>query len=157
MMAGMRFSTLVPALAFPALVALASLTGGCGSGTPAPATASADPASAPAPDPAAASAPTPAPAAEEAPAKHYRALDLTSACGHEVHLHYGAHPGDGTGENATVATGATIPVPRQADGTNVVWVTDEQGNGLAHVTITKNMRHIRISADCSKIDADSER
>ncbi|HEY8087344.1 MAG TPA: hypothetical protein VIF09_05855 [Polyangiaceae bacterium] len=96
-------------------------------------------------------------AAEEEPARKFRSLDLTSVCSHDLHLWFGAHPGDGHGEAAVVATGATIPVPRQADGTNVVWVVDEKGFGLASVNITKNMRHIRIDAACMKIDADSTR
>jgi hypothetical protein len=74
-----------------------------------------------------------------------------------VRLYYGDHPGDGKGENATVSNGATIQVPRKPDGTQVVWVTDDKGSGLASVNITKHMRHIRIDAACMHIDADSTR
>jgi hypothetical protein len=35
----------------------------------------------------------------------------------------------------------------------VVWVVDEQGNGLASVHVTRHMKHVRINADCSRIDA----
>jgi hypothetical protein len=97
-----------------------------------------------------------APAETAAPAAQ-RSLDLANACWKEMRLYYGDHPGDGKGENATVAAGATIPVPRRPDATQVVWVVDEMGNGLGHVTITKNMRHIRIDANCMHIDADSKR
>lgn len=96
-------------------------------------------------------------APQEEPVRKFHALDLTSACPHDIHLWFGAHPGDGHGEAAVVASGATIPVPRQSDGTNMVWVVDDKGFGLASVNITKNMRHVRIDAACMKIDADSTR
>jgi hypothetical protein len=108
--------------------------------------------------PTASPAPAPAPATAEAPATApQRPLELANACSHEMRLYYGDHPGDGKGENVTVAAGATIPVPRRPDATQVVWVVDEMGNGLGHVTITKNMRHIRIDPACMHIDADSTR
>jgi hypothetical protein len=129
---------------------------GCGSSQPVPAS-SAGPGSGDTTGPAATAATATATAAEEEPAKRFRSLDLTSVCSRDLHLWFGAHPGDGHGEAAVVATGATIPVPRQADGTNVVWVLDDKGFGLASVNITKNMRHIRIDAACMKIDADSTR
>jgi hypothetical protein len=126
----------------------------CGSTAP--------PVTSPAPDsvvaPAVASAPASgAPASDEAPATHSRPLDLTSACPHDVHLYFGDHPGDGNGQPGVVAAGATIPVPRKADGTTMVWVVDDKGFGLGSVSITKHMRHIRIDAACMKIDADSVR
>jgi len=96
-------------------------------------------------------------ATTEAPAPHFRPLDLASACPHEVHLYYGEQPGDGKGQSATVATGATIPVPRGPDGTVVVWVVDDKGFGLASVHVTRPMRHVRFDAACSKLEADSTR
>ena len=74
-----------------------------------------------------------------------------------MRLYFGEHPGDGNGQPGVVAAGATIPVPRAADGTQVVWVVDDKGFGLGNVHITKHMRHIRIDAACTKIDADSTR
>jgi len=96
-----------------------------------------------------------APAADEPP--HHRPLDLASSCPNDVHLYFGEQPGDGKGQAAVVHTGATMPVPRGTDGTVVVWVTDDKGAGLASVHVTKHMRHVRIDATCSKIDADSSR
>ena len=145
MMEPMRF--LVPPCAAACLALLA-----CGSSPP-PAAAAPPPGDSAMP---AASNPASAPA-EEAPTPKVRPLDLTSACPHDLHLYFGAHPGDGHGQAATVATGATIPVPRDPDGTAVVWVVDDKGFGLASVNITKHMRHIRIDAACMKIDADSTR
>jgi hypothetical protein len=95
--------------------------------------------------------------ADEPPAQHFRPVDLTSACPHEVHLYYGEQPGDGKGQSATVATGTTIPVPRGPDGTVVVWIVDEKGFGLASVHVTRAMRHVRFDAACSKLEADSTR
>jgi hypothetical protein len=99
----------------------------------------------------------PAPTAEATRPVPTRPLDLTSACPHDVNLFYGNHPGDSNGEKATVSPGTTVPVPRRADGTMVIWVVDGNGAGLASVNITKHMRHIRIDAACMKIDADSTR
>jgi hypothetical protein len=108
------------------------------------------------PAPSASPAPTPAPTETAAPTAQ-RPLDLANGCYHEMRLYYGDHPGDGKGQNVTVQANATIPVPRRPDATQVVWVVDEMGNGLGHVTITKNMRHIRIDTGCMHIDADSTR
>jgi hypothetical protein len=127
---------------------------GCASSPPPAAAPPGDAIALPASSAPSATAAAPAETAAPAPA---RPLDLTSACPRDVHLYYGDHPGDGKGEAATVGTGATIQVPRKADGTQVVWVTDDKGSGLASVNITKHMRHIRIDAACMRIDADSTR
>lgn len=97
-----------------------------------------------------------APGPEVAPARQ-RPLDLTNGCPREMHVYFGEQPGDGKGQAATVAASAVVPVPRNADGTAVVWVTDPGGSGLASVRVTKHMRHVRIDAGCMKIDADSLR
>jgi hypothetical protein len=94
-------------------------------------------------------------ATPEPTALQQRPLDLTSACPHVVHLFYGAHPGPGAGESATIAQGATLQVPRMPDGTQMVWVIDDKGNGLASVNVSKRMRHITIDGACMHIDADS--
>jgi hypothetical protein len=140
---------------FPGLLATLTLAA-CGAppapAAPAPVAPAASEATPAAP---AAAASSTAPAADEPP--HHRPLDLASACANDVHLYFGDQPGDGKGQAAVVHTGATIPVPRGADGTVVVWVTDDKGAGLASVHVTKHMRHVRIDATCSKIDADSSR
>jgi hypothetical protein len=137
--------TLLPLLLLPA----------CASSTP----AAASPATEASATPAATAAPSAAPSVAATPpeptALQQRPLDLTSACPHDVHLFYGAHPGPGAGESAVVAKGATLAVPRLPDGTQMVWVIDEKGNGLASVNVSKRMRHIRIDAACMHIDADS--
>jgi hypothetical protein len=74
-----------------------------------------------------------------------------------MHLYYGDHPGDGQGAAATAAAGATIPIPRRSDGTAVVWVVDDKGFGLASVQVTRRMRHVRVNADCMRMEADSAR
>jgi hypothetical protein len=102
--------------------------------------------------PAASGAPAP-----EVAATPQRPLDLTNGCSHDMHVYYGEQPGDGKGQAATVSASAVVPVPRNADGTVVVWVTDEKGSGLASVHVTKHMRHVRIDTGCMKIDADSVR
>jgi hypothetical protein len=135
-----------PLLLLPSTVVLA-----CASTPPASAPSPADTGAPPA---VASAAPS---ASDDAPAPRTRPLDLTSACPHDVHLYFGAHPGDGNGQPGVVATGATIPVPRGPDGTQVVWVVDDKGFGLGSVNITKHMRHIRIDAACMKLDADSTR
>ena len=39
------------------------------------------------------------------------------------------------------------------DGSVVVWVVDDKGEGLASVHVTRRMKHVRINADCARIDA----
>jgi hypothetical protein len=130
---------------------LASLALCACASSPAPATATPAPSAEPA---ASASA---APATPEPEAHHYRPLDLTNACPHEVHVYYGEQPGDGKGQSVTVASGATVPVPRGPDGKVVVWVVDDKGFGLTSVPITRPMRHVRFDATCMKLEADSTR
>ena len=77
-----------------------------------------------------------------------------SSCPHDVKVYYGDQPGDGKGQASTVATGATIQVPRGPDGAVVVWVVDDKGSGLASVHVTRHMKHIKIDAACGRIDAD---
>jgi len=98
------------------------------------------------------SASAPAPADAPAPRKE-RPLDLVSSCPHDVKLYYGDQPGDGKGQSATVASGATLQVPRGPDGAVVVWVVDDKGAGLASVHVTRHMKHLTINADCGRIDA----
>jgi hypothetical protein len=122
-------------------------------------------ASSPAPSPSSPGAPDQAPSSAaafasasaippDAPAKPQRPLDLVNSCPHDVKLYYGEQPGDGKGEAATVATGATVAVPRGPDGAVVVWVVDDKGFGLASVHVTRRMRHVKIDAACGRIDAD---
>jgi len=136
------------------LPALGALLFACGSAPPPAASPPTDPAT---PATSTSATASTAAAADDAPVPRSRPLDLTSACPHDVHLYFGDQPGDGKGQAGVVATGATIPVPRGADGTTVVWVVDDTGFGLGSVHITKHMRHIRIDAACMKIDADSTR
>jgi hypothetical protein len=70
-----------------------------------------------------------------------------------MRLYYGAAPGDARGQSATVAGGATVAVPRGADGTVVVWIVDESGRGLASVPVRRRMTHVHIDPGCSRIDA----
>jgi hypothetical protein len=94
-----------------------------------------------------------APTAEAPTREQQRPLDLASFCPHDLRLYYGDQPGDGLGTNVTIATGATLQVPRKPDGSVVIWVVDEKGNGLASVHVSRRMKHVRINADCSRIDA----
>jgi hypothetical protein len=86
-----------------------------------------------------------------------RPLDLKNECAREMHVYFGDQPGDGKGQASTVASLAVVPVPRNAEGNVVVWVTDEKGQGLANVHVTKRMRHVRIEASCMSIEADARR
>ncbi len=100
-----------------------------------------------------------APPPQEAapPAVEQRPLDLTNECTREMHVYYGEQPGDGKGQAATVASGAVVSVPRNPDGTAVVWVTDDKGGALASVHVTRRMRHVRIAPSCMGIEAGSTR
>jgi hypothetical protein len=95
--------------------------------------------------------------ASNTPSVPPRPLDLTNECPKEMHLYFGDHPGDAQGVAATAPAGATLPIPRRSDGTAVVWVVDDKGSGLATVQVTRRMRHVRVNADCMRMDADSAR
>jgi hypothetical protein len=131
-------------------ILVAVLVVGCGSPPPPAAPAPSSPVAA------TTDAPTAPPAASSsAPAEGRppRPLDLANACPKDVHLYYGAQPGDGKGQAATVAAGATVQVPRGDDGEVTVWVTDDAGSGLASVHVKKGMKHVWIDASCARIDA----
>jgi hypothetical protein len=138
------------ALACSALVA-------CAAG-PAPAPQPAAPAAAPstvelqpsAGSASAAQAPAPEPAVSAAQA---RKLDLTNACPRSIRLYYGTSPSDARGQSATVAGGATVDVPRGADGTTTVWIVDDAGRGLASVSVRRRMTHVQIDPGCGRVDA----
>jgi hypothetical protein len=70
-----------------------------------------------------------------------------------MHLYYGASPNDARGQSVTVPAGATVDVPRGADGTATVWIVDDAGRGLASVSVRRRMTHIQIDPGCSRIDA----
>jgi hypothetical protein len=149
--ASSRLTTILSSIAyFASLLACAS--------TPTPTTRAPEATSPPTASsdaPPASSAATPADSAPSAASQ--RPLDLTNNCPHDMHIYYGEQPGDGKGQASTITAGGVVPVPRTADGSVVVWVTDEKGGGLADVHVTKRMRHVRIDATCMKIDADSTR
>lgn len=140
------------ALACFAVVAASAALSACASPAP-PAPATPTPAASEGAPAAAASAPPSAPAPEGPTAAQQRPLDLASFCPHALRLYYGEQPGDGKGTNVTINTSETLPVPRNPDGTVVIWVVDDQGQGLASVHVTRRMKHVSINADCSRIDA----
>jgi hypothetical protein len=87
-----------------------------------------------------------------------RALDLTNECPREMHVAFGEQvPVEGKTQVTAIASGAVMQVPRNPDGSVVVWVTNEKGGGLASVHVTKRMRHVRIEPSCLQIEADSAR
>jgi len=127
----------------------------CAESTPPPAGVTNSPP--PPPATSAATTESSSPAASAEPPVPSRPLDLTNDCPKDIRLYYGEQPGDGHGDRASVAPGATIPVPRKDDGSVTVWVVDDKGFGLASVHVTRRMRHVRIDASCARIDAGSTR
>ena len=139
---------MLPRTSFLACLACVALAACESPAPPAPAAPSAPAASAP--DTAASSA---APAAEGPTREQQRPLDLVSFCPHDLRLYYGDNPSDGTGVHATISQGAALQIPRNPDGSVVVWVVDEKGQGMASVHVSKRMKHVRINTDCARIDA----
>jgi hypothetical protein len=89
-----------------------------------------------------------------APPVSSRPLDLANHCAKETRFYFGDDPGDGKGQFATLAAGATAAVPRGADGSVVVWVLGDRGLGLASVHVTRRMKHVHLDAACMHLDAD---
>jgi hypothetical protein len=78
---------------------------------------------------------------------------LSNGCSKETRFYYGDDPGDGKGQFATVASGATVAVPRGSDGSVVVWVVGDRDRGLASVHVTRRMKHVSLDAACVHLDA----
>ncbi len=121
---------------------------GCASAPPKPLPPSPPPAFAPA-EPLGSELPD---AGAAAPAKPPRPLEIRSECHEPVSVFYGKTPG-GPGTRAVIEGEATVSATRDADGTLTVWITDEKGDGLASVQVSRRMRRVDIGGSCRTLYA----
>jgi len=102
----------------------------------------------------------PAPAGPMAPVKPETprpgvptTIEVHSMCAQTVPRLYGEKPKYGSGTKSSISSNSTQSVPRWGDGTLVVWLIDEQENGLASVHITPRMTRVDIGPSCRTLDA----
>jgi hypothetical protein len=127
---------------------LAALTLSCGQPAATPAPSSSSSASASTSTPTSTSAATPDP--EPSPSAK-KPLAVNSQCANVVQVVFGDDP-KGPAKRS-IAQSGTIDAPRRPDGTQVVWLLDDQGEGIVKVTVTRHMKRVDIGRSCSTMDA----
>lgn len=96
-------------------------------------------------------APAPASSSDGASPKSKRPLTIFSGCGDVAYVAFG--DASGSGGKRSIAPSSEIEAPRTADGTQVIWLVDPSGQGLAHVTISPRMKRVEIGRSCRTLDA----
>lgn len=80
-------------------------------------------------------------------------IEVHSDCTDNVPLFLGETPKFGNGTKTNISPNTTTSFPRNSDGTLVLWIVDDQENGLASVHITKRMKKVSIGRSCRTLDA----
>lgn len=81
-----------------------------------------------------------------------RPLELVNNCQTPVEIAYGPDPRKPDSTN-TVGAGLTVSAPRQTDGSQIVWLRDDQKTPLIKVIVTKRMKRIEVGRSCLTLDA----
>lgn len=143
----------------PSLVVVTALaSAACGGGTSsapqppagAPATSASSPASATSASAPGPSAPADAPTPTHAQKKP---LEIYNGCRDVVTVVFAEDPAEAGAPKRTIAGFASADGARRADGTQTVWLVDDQGKGLIRVHVTKPMKRVEIGASCRTLDA----
>jgi hypothetical protein len=148
----MRPSTLAPLVA-----ALACFACGGGSSAPPPSAGAPATSAASAASSAGSSAPTATAAAPaEPPAQTHaqkKPLEIYNGCREVVTVVFAEDPAEAGAPKRTIAGFASSEGARRADGTQTVWLVDDQGKGLIKVHVTRPMKRVEIGASCRTLDA----
>lgn len=108
---------------------------------------------APATPPSAASA-SPAPAEPAAPTHaQKKPLEIYNGCRDVVTVVFAEDPSEAGAAKRTIAGLSSSDGARRADGTQTVWLVDDQGKRLIRVHVTKPMKRVEIGASCRTLDA----
>jgi hypothetical protein len=92
---------------------------------------------------------------EAAPSKPVpTTVEVKSECSKTVPVFYGEKPKFGSGTRSTVSGNSTSSAGRKADGTLMVWIIDEQENGVASAQVTPDTRRVVIDRSCTAIRAE---
>ena len=113
------------------------------------------------PPPVASSAPPSAssPAASTAapeppePAHKRKPFEIYNACTDVVTVVYGEDPKRFGAGSRTIAPSSGIEGPREADGTQWVWLLDPKGEPLIKVHMTRGMKRVEVGRSCRTLDA----
>ena len=57
------------------------------------------------------------------------------------------------GQIRTIARGGSSDIPRKPDGTQRVWLLDDNSEGLIKVDVTRGMKRIEVGRSCRTLDA----
>lgn len=78
-------------------------------------------------------------------------VTIRSSCPRTVPVFYGNKPKYGSGTSSSVSTNSVSSHSfREGD---MMWVTDDSGNGLDGFTVTRNTRTIEIDSSCRRLSA----
>jgi hypothetical protein len=123
---------------------------GCGDKEPAktPETSSSPPT-----DPTSTPATTGSTAAADPPAKPRKPFEIYSSCTDVVTVVFGADPKAANVGKRTIAPSSSIEGARDADGNQVVWLLDTNGEPLIKVHVSRGMKKVEIGKSCRTLDA----
>jgi hypothetical protein len=125
-------------------------TGASGPAGPA-AAMSVPPAASAAPSSAPPSSAAPEPAPE--PGHRKKPFEIYNSCPDVVTVVFGEDPKKFGAGSRTVAASSGIEGPREADGTQWVWLLDGKGEPLIKVHVTKGMKKVEVGRSCRTLDA----
>lgn len=80
-------------------------------------------------------------------------LRVVSECSRTVRVFYGRTPKYGSGTESTVSGNSVSSAHRGPDGSFVMWLVDERGNGLSSVEAGPSAREVRIGSSCTSLSA----
>jgi hypothetical protein len=80
-------------------------------------------------------------------------VEVHSDCPQTLPLFIGEKPKFGSGTKTSIGSNTTTTFPRKADGTAMIWIIDEQENGVASVDVTPQTKRVEIGRDCKAISA----
>lgn len=96
-------------------------------------------------------APSDTPSAQTGAQK--RPLEITSHCATPANYYVGEDPKAGGPGKRTVEPMQILPVERNRDGSQTVWLLDEHFAPLIKVGITRGMKKIEVGRSCRTLDA----
>lgn len=80
-------------------------------------------------------------------------IEVHSDCPQTLPLFIGEKPKFGSGTKTSIGSNTTTTFPRKSDGTAMIWIIDEQENGVASVSVTPQTKKVEIGRDCKAISA----
>ncbi len=76
-------------------------------------------------------------------------ITVVSECPRTVRVFYGEKPKYGSGRESTVSGHSRSSEPRDADGSFMMWIIDDSGNGISSTQAGPGQREVIINSSCT--------